>query len=229
MNTCLPLRAVVLALLLSTVPGLALAADIAAYDFAGDAPFIADVSGHLNHALATDATRVATDRGPVLRLGPNGVVRLPEGSVLLGAAPASGYLELSVCPEFDPLKLSTDVYDGWVVLAYLQKTSTNGLPDGYNEVGMALHGKQLFAKAGQDCAPFAVIDSPLREGQWTRLRLEWAPEGRSLYVDGTLAAHNPAPYDPPQLDACPGMIGRHATTGKWGFVGLVADFHLGPL
>jgi hypothetical protein len=226
MTSPLPL-VVLLTAVLCAVPAVALAGDVAAYDFAGTAPFITDLSGNLNHALATDATRVTTDQGPALRLGPNGVVRLPEGSTLLGAAPAAGYLELSVCPEFDPTRLSTDVYDGWVVLAYLQKTSTNGLPDGYNEVGLSLHGGQLFAKAGADASPFAVIDDPLREGRWTRLRLEWGPEGRFVYVDGKLAAQNLAPFDPPRLDSCPAMIGRHANTGKWGFVGLVADFRLG--
>lgn len=210
-------------------PAASWAADVVAYDFAGTAPFIEDLTGNLHHALATDATRITTDRGPALRLGANGSVRLPEGSVLFPQVPAAGYLEITVCPEFDLTALPTDIWEGWVVLAFLQKTSTNGLPDGYNELGLALHSTQLYARCSGDAAPFAVIESPLRQGQWTRLRIEWSPEGRSLFVDGTLAAHNAAPYELPKLDGCPALIGRHAITGKWGFQGLVADFHLGTL
>jgi len=155
-------------------------------------------------------------------------VRLPEAELLLGPRPLRGALELSVKPELDPLALSSDTWEGWVALIHVQKTSGNGLPDGPNEIGLALHGPKLWAKvAGStDFSPFAVIDSPLREGQWTTLRLEWEPGRRAVYVDGALAAEKLGEYPAPELDRFPAYIGRHPASGKWHFEGLVADVRI---
>lgn len=197
------------------------------YDFAGERPFIVDLCGHMNHGLAHDAVRVTEGGKSCLKLGPQGCVRLPEASVLLGPKPPRGAVELSVKPDFDPRALPTGVWDGWVVLVYLQKTSGNGLPDGYNEIGLALHGPTLIAKvAGSDPSPFAVIDTPLARGKWTRLRMEWAPGRRALLVDGKLVAERLGPYDAPSLDTFPAYLGRHPSSGRWNFVGSVADLVL---
>ena len=202
----------------------ALAAPVLRYDFTGDLPFIADLSGNGNHALAPGCTRVMDGDRPCLKLTKDAPLRLPEASLVLGTQPTQGAIELSVKPDFDPLALPEGTWDGWVVLVYFQKTSGNGLPDGYNEIGLALHGKTLWAKVvGGDGGPFAVIDTPLRQGQWTRLRLEWAPGRRALLVDGKVAAENTAAYTPPLLDAFPAFIGLHPSSHKWPFTGLVSD------
>ena len=198
------------------------AAPVLTYDFSGDLPYIADLSGHGNSALAPGCVRATDDGRTCLQLKADAPLRLPEASLVLGPHPERGSIELSVKPDFDPLALPEGVYEGWVALVYFQKTSGNGLPDGYNEVGLALHGRKLIAKAGADCSPFAMIDSPLAQGKWTQLRLEWEPNRRALYVDGTLAAESAGAYDAPNLDAFPAYIGLHPASHKWGFSGLVA-------
>lgn len=217
------------ALVLGCCGALATADGGLRYDFAPGKPFIVDLSGHQNHGLATDAERVMDQGRPCLKLGPAGSVQMPEAALILGPRPERGFIELSVNPAFNPLALSEDVWEGWVVLVYVQKASGNGLPDGYNEIGLALHGPRLLAKvAGSDtAAPFAVLDTPLRQGQWTHLRLEWEPGRRALFVDGKLAAEQQGDYEPPTLDMFPAFIGRHPSSGKWGFEGLVRDVAIG--
>ena len=208
---------------------VAVADEVLRYDFAGARPFIADLSGHLNHGLAHEAARVMDEGRSCLSLGEHSYVRLPEAELLLGTRPERGYVELSVKPGFDPGALSSDTWEGWVALIYIQKTSGNGLPDGPNEIGLALHGPKLIAKVAgpTDFGPFAAIDSPLRQGQWTTLRMEWQPGRRSLYVDGNLAAEKLGEYAPPELDMFPAYLGRHPSSGKWNFQGLVADVKVG--
>ncbi len=214
---------VILALFLGNAA--ALGGEVLRYDFASELPFIVDGSGHANHGLAAGATRVQDAGRACLELSAGGYVQMPEASLVLGSRPQSGTVELSVKPAFDPLALETGTYEGWVALIYLQKTSGNGLPDGYNEIGLALHGPKLRAKVvgGQQTAPFAIIDTPLEKGKWTRLKLEWSPGHRALYVDGKPAAERKGEFSAPQLDRFPAFVGLHPSSRKWGFEGLVAD------
>ncbi|MBM3472829.1 MAG: LamG domain-containing protein [Armatimonadetes bacterium] len=222
-------RPACLAAILLLACRVVLADDVLRYDFAGDRPFVVDLSGHLNHGLAHEATRVTDEGRSCLSLGQHGFVRLPEAELLLGKQPLRGFLELSLKPGFEPSLLSADTWEGWVALIYIQKTSGNGLPDGANEIGLALHGPKLIAKVvgPGDYGPFAVIDCPLKRGQWTTLRMEWEPGRRALYVDGNLAAEKLGDYAPPELDMFPAFIGRHPSSGKWNFGGLVADVAIG--
>ena len=220
---CKLVRATLGAVLL--LGGPVAAADVLRYDFAGTARFIVDRSGGLHHGLAHNAARVTDEARACLRLGEEGYVRMPEAALVLGEQPDSGAIELSVKPDFDPRTLPTGTWEGWVVLVYFQKTSGNGLPDGYNEIGLALHGPKLLAKVvgGDELAPFAVIDTPLEQGKWTRLRLEWSPVRRVLLVDGRVAVERTGQFATPRMDMFPAYVGRHPASGRWGFTGLVAD------
>ena len=211
--------------LLACVCAPSLGEEVLKYEFTSDQPFIVDQSGSLNHGLAHEAARVADAGRPCLKLGPEGYVQMPEAQLVLGKHPAQGAIELSVKPNFDPSKFPAGIWEGWVALIYFQKTSGNGLPDGYNEIGLALHGPKLRAKVvgGRDTAPFATIDCPLKQGQWTKLKLEWDPGRRALYVDDKLVAERKGQYEAPEMDMFPAFIGRHPASGKWGFEGLVAD------
>lgn len=195
------------------------------------APYVADVSGRNFHALVHGAPRPA--EGPragkrALVLGDEAWLELPEARILLGERCERGSLALWVRPDFDPAGLAAGTWEGWVTLVYLQKRSSNGLPDGYNEIGLALHGPQLRAKvvAGEDTGPFASVPCPLRQGEWTHLAMTWTPERRCLYVDGGMVAERKGQFQATVLDDFPAEVGRHPSSGRWFLAGAVADVRI---
>ncbi len=194
-------------------------------------PYVADVSGHNFHALLHGPPRPAD--GPragtrALALSEGTWLELPEARLLLGEKCERGSLALWVRPDLNPAGLATGTWEGWVMLVYLQKRSGNGLPDGYNEIGLALHGPQLRAKvvAGEDTGPFATVPCPLKQGQWTHLAMTWTPERRCLYVDGRIAAESKGQFQATALDDFPAEVGRHPSSGKWFLAGAVADVRI---
>lgn len=199
--------------------------------FATPGPFVPDLTGNfpaLLHAAAWHAVPGPSPAIPALRLADGEAIELAEARLLLGATATRGSLCLWLRPSFDPASLPSDTWHGYAVIAYIQKRSTNGLPDGYNEIGLALHGPHLLAKvAGSDStARFADLPCPLRKGQWTHLALTWAPSRRRLYVDGKLAAHADGAYAAPVLDDFDGWVGCHPVTHKWYCPGDYADVRL---
>ena len=111
-----------------------------------------------------------------------------------------------------------------------QHSSTNGLPDGYNEIGLSQHGKTLFGKVStaKDMGGCPSIPVPLRKGQWTHLALTRSPTARILYVDGKPVARADGNFPPVDLDGCPVMVGKHPPTGRWSFAGTVDDGLVNP-
>ena len=196
-------------------------------------PYIADAGpSHLNGLLHAASQQIVPGPHPGMKAllldGKADYVELPGGRTLLGDKPATGTLALWVRPDFDPAALPPGTWDGWVVIAYIQHHSQNGLPDGANEIGFSLHANTLFAKVdgGTQFGPFPVIPSPLKQGQWTHLALTWSPDAIRLYVDGKPAAQVTGAFQAPELDDSPALLGCHLNTHKWFFGGAIADFRL---
>ncbi|MCX7599195.1 MAG: LamG domain-containing protein [Armatimonadetes bacterium] len=210
---------------------LAGATPVMRLDFAEPGPHIADVAGAFPALLHASQWRRAD--GPVpesaaVVLAEGEYIELQEARVLLGDEAPVGSLCLWVRPDFDPTSLPGGIWEGWAVIVWLQKKSGNGLPDGYNEIGLALHGPRLLAKAAgpETPAPFADIACPLEQGRWTHLAITWAPTRRCLYVDGALVSKIEGAFNAPQLDDFPGCIGCHPPTRHWFFAGAFADVRL---
>jgi hypothetical protein len=195
-------------------------------------PYIADAGpNHYNGLLHAAEQRLAPGPRPDLKalvLDGKSWVELPGGRLLLGDRCASGALALWVRPDFDPAALPTGVWDGWVVLAYLQKHSGNGLPDGYNEIGLSIHAGVLFGKVlgGDELGPFPSVPCPLRQGRWSHLAVTWSPTARRLFVDGKEVAQVIGAFQPTVFDDFPATVGCHLPTHKWLFTGAVADVRL---
>ncbi|NLC55744.1 MAG: DUF4091 domain-containing protein [Armatimonadetes bacterium] len=202
---------------------------VARFDFPDPWPFAVDASGLGNHGLILGGQRAEGPGGrPALVFtGDQDGVRLPGGSALLGAEPTEGSLALWVRPDFDPATQPTGAWEGHQVIAYLMETDGNGLPDGYDEIGLHLHARMLHARAGGlNQGPFAVVPSPLRQGEWTHLALTFAPGQRVLYINGQQAAVDTAAYPPPKLDLFAGALGYHPASNRWRFRGAIADARL---
>ncbi len=183
-------------------PGLVLR-----YSFDDDAPLAADLSGRGMAGTVQGAKRAPGAVGQGLDLDAGANVTLPGCSGILGAQPREGALALWVCPGFEPAELSSDLWQGYRVIAYLQKSSGNGLPDGYNEIGLFVHGPQLLARCGgAEDALWAAAPSPLRKGEWSHLCVTWAPERRALYVDGRPLVVREGAYTPVTLDGFAGRL-----------------------
>ena len=100
------------------------------------------------------------------------------------------------------------------------QTDGNGLPDGFDEIGLYVHGSQLLARcAGGDEGAFASLLSPLRRGEWTYLALTWTKDRRVLYVNGQVAAEVKGDFPLPKLDDFPGRLGGHPPSGRWSWDG----------
>ncbi len=190
------------------------------YDFDNGVPFAFDRSGQLNHGRVEAAQRVPGRQGQALAFGEQTRVHLPAGAKLLGVQPDQGTVAVWVRPDFAPTDLPDGLWDGYRVIAYLMQTDGNGLPDGYDEIGLFCHGRQLVAKcAGANDGPFAVIASPLQKGVWTHLALRWTPERRTLLVDGKPVADRAGRYVPPKLDDFAGALGWHPASRRWPWQG----------
>ena len=203
----------------------------ACYRFEGSEPFITDDSGAANHGLVQGGERVAGRFGQGLKLsGDRSSVTLPGAATLLAPSCTSGTVALWVKPDYDPLCQAGDTWSGWTVFLYAQRTSGNGLPDGYNEIGLSAHGQTLFGKVNStgDYGSYPSTPMPLRQGVWSHLALTWTGEERVLYVDGKPVARTTGHFAPTQLDGCPVVVGKHPPTGRWGFKGTVDDVLVSP-
>lgn len=216
---------------LTVAIALVSAAPVMHLDFARPGPCIPDLAGMFSALLHASEWRRADGPAPgcaALVLTEGEYIELQEGRVLLGDEALAGSLCLWVRPDFDPASLPSGTWEGWAVIAWLQKRSGNGLPDGYNEIGLALHGPRLLAKAAgpETPAPFADIACPLTRGRWTHLAITWAPTRRRLYVDGALVSQAEGNFGAPRLDDFPGCIACHPPTHRWFFRGAFADVRL---
>jgi hypothetical protein len=193
-------------------------------------PYLADAGpNHLNGLLRASEQKIVAGPLPgmkALLLDGKSWAELPGGRLLLGERSAAGTLALWCRPDFDFATLPQGTWDGWVVIAYIQKHSGNGLPDGYNEIGLSIHAGRLFGKVyagSDDPGPFPGVPCPLKPGQWTHLAVTWTPDARSLYVDGKLAAQVTGALKPVELDDTPMLLGCHPPTHRWLFTGALAD------
>lgn len=203
----------------------------ALYRFEGSEGYIRDDSGAGNHGIVVGGERTAGRFGQGLKLsGDRSCVTMPSASTLLGPKSAEGTLALWVKPDYDPLQQSEDTWSGWTVFLYAQRTSGNGLPDGYNEIGLSAHGKTLFGKVNTsgDYSSYPRVAVPLRQGVWTHLALTWTPQERVLYVDGKPVARTKGNFEPTILDSCPVLVGKHPPTSRWNLKGTVDDVLVTP-
>jgi len=201
------------------------------YRFETDAPYAEDSSGAGNHGIVTGGTRCDGRFGKGLYLdGDSSCIRLPSGETLLGARAGSGSMALWVKPDYDPTAQEEDIWSGWTVLMYIQKRSGNGLPDGYNEIGLSQHGRTLNGRitTTNTLGPYTMAPVPLKQGQWTHLALTWTPTERVLYVDGKQAARVTGSFEPVTLDGTAALVGMHPPTRKWTFRGAVDEIVVTP-
>lgn len=192
------------------------------YGFDTTAPFACDLSGQGNHGRVANATR--TDGALVL--DDKGSVTLPGGAELLGASATTGTVTLWARPDFDPRTLSGELYKGYAVLFYLMQSDGNGLPDGYDEIGLFLHGPKLVGYCGGQPARFATVDCPFAKGKWTHVALVWDAGERRIYVDGKPVAVVKGEYPPARLDAFAGTLGCHAPHHAWNWQGALDEFRI---
>lgn len=187
-----------------------------------------DHSGFGHHGSLLDCRRGADALGPMISLGPKGYAALASGRALFGRHGAVGAVELWVRPSFAPEDLPSGMWEGYRMLFYAMQTDGNGLPDGYDEIGLFAHGRMLCAKVcGSDRGnPFASVPSPLKKGEWTHLAMAWSPTGRALYVNGTPLAVDRSSGAAPALDDFPAEIGRHPSSQSWNFEGDIAGVRL---
>jgi hypothetical protein len=187
-----------------------------------------DQSGFGHHGRLMDCRRGQDPLGSMIRLGPKGYVSLPAGRALFGQRGRMGSVEMWVRPSFGSGDLPSGLWEGYRALFYAMQTDGNGLPDGYDEIGLFVHGKMLCAKVcGRDRAgPFAIMPNPLKKGEWAHVVLTWAPDERALFVNGEPLAVDRSMGAAPLLDDFPAEIGRHPSSKQWNFEGDVAGVRL---
>ena len=189
------------------------------YRFDSDLPYIFDYSGNGFIGIPFNAQRVANNDGNALQILNKGYVQLPSGIELLGPQPTEGTIEFMVRPDFDPQTLANTESDKYACLFYLMETDGNGLPDGYDEIGVYIMNGQLRIHCGGMPAFTGGVANPLRKGQWHRIALVWKPNDRCLYVDGKLLIHNTSAYTPSRLDGFKGTLGAHSPHHAFTFNG----------
>ena len=189
------------------------------YSFDSDTPFAFDRSGCGMHGTVERATRVARGAGRALRFSRKSSVTLPPGAVLLGPQPQEGAVAVWVRPDFGLNDVAKGLWEGYHVIFYLMETDGNGLPDGFDEIGLYVHGPRLYARCAGRAGAFASIASPLRRGVWTHLCITWKPGERCLYLDGKAAARVLRPFPLPKLDDFPGCLGNHPPSRRWPWCG----------
>ena len=192
------------------------------YAFDTDAPFACDLSGMGRHGRVRGARR---EKGTLV-LGDKGGVRLPGGLELLGATATEGTVALWARPDFDPSSLSNKLFEGYATLFYFMETDGNGLPDGYDEIGLFLHGPKLLARCGGRPSLFASIDTPFVKGRWTHVAITWTQGDRRLYVDGKAAAVVKGEFPPARLDGFPATLGCHSPRMGWPWQGALDEFRV---
>ncbi|HIE50954.1 MAG TPA: DUF4091 domain-containing protein [Armatimonadetes bacterium] len=198
------------------------------YHFEDRRPFAVDHSGRQNHGLVRGARRTAGPKGTALAFdGERGRILLPEGRVLLGPRPRQGTIAFWLRPDFAPESLPRGQWEGYQVFFYLMETDGNLLPDGFDEIGLFVHGDRLIAKvAGPQTGPFVNLPSPLKQGEWAHLALTWEPRRRVLYLNGEPVVTNTEEYPPSALDDFRGMVGEHPSSGRWHFKGAMDEIRV---
>ncbi len=206
---------------LAREPGLVLR-----YSFDAAAPFAFDRSGLGMHGIVEGAKRVRGVAGGALRFSRKSVVILPPAAVLLGSQPKNGTVAAWVRPRFDPSSVPSGLWEGYYVIFYLMQTDGNGLPDGYDEIGLYVHGPRLWARCAGHEGAFCGIPTPLRQGEWTHVCLTWTTTERRLYVNGKLAARVARAFPLPKLDDFHGCLGNHPPSRRWPWIGDVDEFRI---
>jgi len=202
-------------------PGLVLR-----YSFDANASFAFDRSGAGMHGIVQRCKRVGGAYGRALRFSVDSAVVLPPAAALLGPRPAEGTVAVWVRPSFDPGDVPSGQWEGYHVIFYLMQTDGNGLPDGYDEIGLYVHGPRLYARCAGKQGAFCGIRSPLRRGRWTHLCITWTQTERRLYVDGKVAAAVKRPFPLPNLDDFPGCLGNHPPSRRWPWWGDLDEFRI---
>ena len=201
------------------------------YDFNEDLPYVRDRSMyfHVQDTTGVGITRTADGEGHSkrgIRIGKK-PLKLPGGSDILGAQPAAGTIAFWVKPEFEPKDYQSR--EQYLCLCYLMETDGNGLPDGYDEIGIYLTAGRLCLRLG-GYSPQTVFagsaESPFRKGEWTHVAMTWQPGERILYVDGKPVLKNDKEYAPPKLDGFPGNLGNHPPTGRFAAPGIYDDLYI---
>ena len=188
------------------------------YDFDDNLPYIRDRSTKCLDTTGVGITRTADGEGHSgrgIRIGKT-PLRLPGGSNILGAQPTAGTIAFWVKPEFEPKDYQT--HEQILCLFYLMETDGNGLPDGYDEIGIYLMARVLCLRVG-GLSPQTIfagsVDSPFKKGEWTHIAVTWQPNERILYVDGKPVLENRYEFLPPKLDGFPGNLGNHPPTDRF--------------
>ncbi|MBR4171165.1 MAG: DUF4091 domain-containing protein [Kiritimatiellae bacterium] len=189
------------------------------YRFDSNLPYLFDYSGNGMIGMPFRAKRVASTDGQALQLTGKGYVQLPSGNVLLGSLPKEGTIEFMVRPDFDPATLANERTDKYACLFYLMETDGNGLPDGFDEIGVFIMNDRLHLRLVGREAWAGNIPNPLRQGQWYRIAIVWKPGERVLCIDGKPCIRNTSPYTPPRLDNFKGTLGAHSPNHAFPFNG----------
>jgi len=199
---------------------------VLSYAFDNRLPFAADLSGNGMHGTVVRAKRVPGVSGQALRISEHAAVILPSGADLLGTQPAQGSIAVWARPAFAAKDVPSDQWKGYHVLFYIMQTDGNGLPDGYDEIGLYIHGRHLYARCAGRAGAFARIPSPLTRGRWTHLCLTWNRDERSLYVNGKRVVRKVGPYPLPKLDEFRGGLGCHPPHRGWPWNGDLDEFRV---
>ncbi|MBR4519723.1 MAG: DUF4091 domain-containing protein [Victivallales bacterium] len=199
------------------------------YDFDEDLPYVRDCSGNHLDTTGVGIIRIADGEGYSkrgIRIGKK-PLKLPGGSDILGTQPAAGTIAFWVKPEFDPKDYQSREQN--LCLFYLMETDGNGLPDGYDEIGIYLTAGRLCLRLG-GYSPQTVFagsaESPFRKGEWTHVAVTWQPGERTLYIDGKPVLENHNEFLPPKLDAFPGNLGNHPPTERFAAPGIYDDLFI---
>ncbi len=202
------------------------AREIGRYGFlAADGKELVDFSGFGNGGALTETATVDADG--ILTCGEKGWAVLPAGASLWGSEAHRGSVSLWVRPGFAPDELETGAWEGYRMAFYAMQTDGNGLPDGYDEIGIWCHGPLLHVKVTRtSAAPTFSMKSPLKKGEWTHLAVCWKLGYRAFYVDGALIDEDTSQYEAPRLDDFPAMVGQHPSSEGWAWQGDVADCRL---
>ena len=199
------------------------------YDFDEALPYIRDRSGNHLDTTGVGAERTAAGEGRsgrAIRVGKQ-PLRLPGGSAMLGAQPETGTIAFWVKPEFGPQHYQSR--EQYACLFYLMETDGNGLPDGYDEIGIYLTAGRLCLRLGGR-SPNTVFagtaEPPFRQGEWTHVAVTWRPGERILYVDGKPVLENRKEYLPPKLDAFAGNLGNHPPTKRFAAPGVYDELYV---
>ena len=190
------------------------------YKFDSDLPYLFDYSGNGRHAIPVKAKRIDSPDGMAIQLVGGGYVPLSAGADLLGSQPTEGTIKFMVRPDFDPANL-VGAKNGkdLACLFYLQKSSGNSLPDGYNEIGLYIKNDHLRLRLDGNWTEVGSVPVQFKKGQWHSVAIVWKPGERSLYIDGKRLIHNTSPYKPPQLDGFGGALGVHPPHKAFPFYG----------